>query len=78
MNYSSFLVCFHEKHTDLYQNGLPLGVVRDGEFYVHNNIMPDGTRVPIDLPSELAKKVIGAVKLMNDHAIMQAGLHPKT
>lgn len=26
-NYHSFLICFHEQHTDVYHNGLPLGVI---------------------------------------------------
>lgn len=27
-NYTSFLVCFHSGHTDLYINGLPLGIIK--------------------------------------------------
>jgi len=29
-NYTSFLVCAHEGHTDLFINGLPLAIVKDG------------------------------------------------
>jgi hypothetical protein len=27
-NYTSFLVCFHPEHTDVYINGLSLGIVK--------------------------------------------------
>lgn len=29
--YSSFLVCFHENHSDFYLNGLSLGIVKSNE-----------------------------------------------
>jgi hypothetical protein len=52
-NYTSFLICFHPDHTDIYHNGLPLGVIRDGVFRIHENTMPDGTKVPVKIPENL-------------------------
>lgn len=31
-SYYSFLVCRHADKTDLYVNGIPLGLIRDGKF----------------------------------------------
>lgn len=57
MNYHSFLICFHESHIDVYENGLPIGVIRDGKFQIHEHVMPDGTKVPVEISDGLALKV---------------------
>lgn len=64
--YQSFLICFHPGHTDVYRNGLPLGVIRDGDFHVHKSRMPDGAEVPVDVPPELLNQVISTITSMQD------------
>lgn len=51
--YHSFLVCFHPGHTDIYFNGLPIGVIRADVFTIHEHTMPDGTKIPAKIPDEL-------------------------
>ena len=63
-NYQSFLVCFHEGRTDVYRNGLPLGVVVDGKFTIHKHTMKDGSQVPVEIPSPLVESVRGVIKAM--------------
>jgi hypothetical protein len=59
----SFLLCFHEGHTDVFQSGKPLGVIRDGTFHVHENKMPDGTKVPVKISDQFAAEVSKAVSI---------------
>lgn len=42
MKYFSFLICFHEKHADIFLSGTPIGVIRDGQFRLHQIITPSG------------------------------------
>ena len=60
-DYKSFLICFHPNQTELYKNGLPIGVIRDGQFKVHQRKLADGSAVDIrpDLP--LLDSVIEAI-----------------
>jgi hypothetical protein len=58
----SFLLCFHEGHTDVFQSGKPLGVIRDGTFHVHENKMPDGTKVPVQIAAAFVVQVSDAVQ----------------
>lgn len=48
--YQSFLICFHPGHTDVFRNGLPLGVVKDGVFQIHHHTRPDGAKMPVEIP----------------------------
>lgn len=34
-NYTSFLICDHGDHQDVFCEGLPVGVMRDGQFEPH-------------------------------------------
>lgn len=52
-DYHSFLICFHPGHTDVFRNGLPMGVISDNAFHVHCNTMPDGKIVPVEIPRTL-------------------------
>jgi hypothetical protein len=63
-DYSSFLICFHPGHTDVYRNGLPLGVIRDGVFRIHETTMPNGSKVPVDIPEFLGSQVKQAMEQM--------------
>ncbi len=63
-NYTSFLACFHEKHTDVYHEGLPIGVIRDGTFEAHQHTRPDGSKHPVKVDTELLKRVGEAVALV--------------
>lgn len=63
-DYTSFLVCFHEKHIDIYREGLPIGVVRDGRFEVHQHTMPDGSKHPVKVDTELLQRVGEMVALV--------------
>lgn len=65
-DYHSFLICFHPGHTDVFRNGLPLGVVRNGVFHVHTNRMPDGTEVPVQIAPDTMHEVLRTVGLMQE------------
>lgn len=60
--YTSILICYHDDHTDIFRNGLPLGVIAGGKFNVHENVMPDGTRVPVEIRHE--EQLIQAVSIL--------------
>lgn len=67
-NYTSFLICFHDGHTDIFRDGLPIGVIRDGRFDLHQQAMPDGTKQPISIEGlrDLKRRVFEAVVIMPD------------
>lgn len=56
-NYHSFLICFHPGHTDVYRNGLPLGVITNNAFNVHKTILGDGREFVADIPDNLTALV---------------------
>lgn len=62
--YTSFLICFHGDITNVYQEGLPLGVIRDGKFEVHKHTMPNGDKIPVELDFVLLAKVSSVVDLI--------------
>ncbi len=62
--YHSFLICFHPGHTDVFQNGLPLGVIKDNQFHVHQNTRPDGSKVPVEIPPTLPSLVEEVTQMM--------------
>jgi hypothetical protein len=62
-NYVSFLICFRTT-AEIYRNGLPLGVVRDGRFEPHEYTLPDGSKREVALDTALAAQVIKAVNSM--------------
>lgn len=62
--YTSFLLCIRPSHTDVYCNGLPLGVIRAGLFEIQHNKMPDGTLVPVKIPEDLKAKVLAYVSAL--------------
>ncbi len=43
MTYFSFLICRHPKQIDIYYNGVPLGLIREGVFVPHQFKLLDGT-----------------------------------
>jgi hypothetical protein len=53
----SFLLCFHDGYVNVYQNGVPVGVVRDGRFEVHR----DGTNTPVRVDYETMTEVVSTV-----------------
>lgn len=55
--YHSFLICFHPGHTDVYRNGLPLGVLKDNVFTAHQSVAPDGRVTVTEIPSILSALV---------------------
>lgn len=64
MSYESFLICFHEQHTDVYRNGLPIGIIRNGVFEVHEHTMPDGSKHPVKIDPVLAERVRVVTELL--------------
>lgn len=62
--YHSFLICFHPGHTDVFRNGLPLGVVCDDVFKPHKHTMPDGREVFAGIPPGLTNAVLGVIGRM--------------
>lgn len=62
--YSSFLICFHPGHTDVFRNGLPLGVIVDGTFRVHELNGANDTKVPVTITAEELNEVVATVDAM--------------
>ncbi len=62
--YDSFLICFHKQHIDVYHNGMPLGVIRDGKFEVYKFTMPNGTKHPITITPKLLERVEEVIQKM--------------
>lgn len=48
-SYHSFLICQHSDHADVYVNGLQLGQIKDDRFYIHQTVLPDGTKKPFHI-----------------------------
>lgn len=65
-DYNSFLVCIRDTHVDVYQNGLPLGIVKDGVFQVHQRTLPDGTKQPVKIDTVAADRVSNLWLLIAD------------
>lgn len=55
--YESFLICFHGERAEVYNNGLPLGIVSNNKFTPHERIMPNGTVLKRETRIELIRKV---------------------
>ena len=66
MAYSSILICFHDSHTDVFKNGLPLGVITDGEFKVHQLKNPDSTTTPVKIDMQNIRDVILAMNIITN------------
>ncbi len=66
MAYSSILICFHDGHTDIFKNGLPLGIISDGEFKVHQMKNPDGTTTAVKIDMQDIWSVRLAMNNMTD------------
>jgi hypothetical protein len=49
--YFSFLIVNHDGVTDIYHNGIPLGVIKDGEFFVHQIKDTKGNLIDFDITS---------------------------
>lgn len=47
--YVSFLICQHPNVVNVFINGLPVGVIRQGKFEPHQFTNPDGTKRTIQL-----------------------------
>lgn len=47
--YYSYLVCFHQDHTDIFLCGQPVGVIRDGSFHLHQIVTLSGNTRPVNL-----------------------------
>lgn len=62
--YQSFLLCIHDGQTNVYHNGLPIGVIRDGGFIVHKHRLPDGKEAAVKIETGLKGLVLSRVNLL--------------
>jgi hypothetical protein len=62
--YTSFLVCLHPGHADVYREGLPLGVVRADGFTPHRRTLPDGREQLVTVDPEWVRSVQGVLARM--------------
>lgn len=70
--YVSFLACFHPDVTNLYVNGLPIGLIEGGAFKVHEYMVRGNPRplrfhdlahpVPFKTVEELKASLIAAIQ----------------
>lgn len=63
-DYFSVLFCFHDTQTDVYLNGLPLGIIKGGKFEVHERTLADGSKQPIEIPKDALESVQTALDLV--------------
>ena len=66
MSYTSFLICDHGTHADVYVEGLPIGVIRGSQFNIHHNTMPDGSRRPVRIDDTAVDRVSELVQIVID------------
>jgi len=60
-NYTSVLFCIRDNGTEIYQNGLPVGVVKNAfNFIPHGHELPDGTKKPVKVDRVAVLQVIHA------------------
>jgi hypothetical protein len=62
-DYVSFLICFRNE-AEVYRNGLPIGVVRNGVFEPHQHKLPDGSKRPVEVDVDLADRVAAVAAAM--------------
>lgn len=55
--YTSFLVCLRPNCYDVYQEGLPIGVLNNGVFNVHHHVMPNGDRIPAKIDNDMLNTI---------------------
>lgn len=66
-NYRSFLICDHGHRQDLYYEGLPIGIVKDGQFESHSFVSPSGERRKKELPDNLKSWLQEVVNTIPTH-----------
>ena len=85
--YASFLICFHEKHIDLYLSGIPLAVIREGSVelcflsgangekrQINLSAIPD---CPFESADELREAVVDAVSKFSNTNLANASDEPQ-
>ena len=63
-NYKSFLICIHPTQADVWREGLPVGVIREGKFICHSRELPDGRRVDVPVDYDAVNEAIELLKLI--------------
>lgn len=56
--YASLLLCMHNDLTNVFHNGLPIGVCRAGGFKIHEHTMPNGDNVAVKLDASFIRKAL--------------------
>ncbi len=64
--YHSFLICFHPRRTDVFRNGLPIGIVQDNVFTVHKTIDAAGREFIATYPATLTTLVKDVIEKMEE------------
>lgn len=60
--YHSFLICFHENQINLYENGRPIGIIKD-KFEPHQITLPDGLKKAIEVNKDLLDRVRATIDM---------------
>lgn len=76
----SFLICFHDNAIDVFLSGMPVGVVKNGQFKLHQVADSKGnpkdismenfkhlpySKIPFETIEELKEKLIELISLIN-------------
>lgn len=78
--YFSFLFCNHPEkegnsaHLDIFVSGQPLGVIRNGEFELHQRVLPNGEKVFVKTDMILAQQfaaIQDALEAIKDRIIFK-------
>lgn len=65
-HYTSFLICFHSNHADIYLDGLPLGIMLGKHFIPHKHKLADGTEKPVKaIDGEIVVEIQRVVNAMS-------------
>lgn len=65
--YTSVLMCFHEKLTQVYVEGLPIGTIEAGEFKPHCSTLPDGSKRTVEPDAGTMLKVRCSIDAIHDY-----------
>lgn len=66
----SFLVCIRDNLAEIYIDGLPVGIIINGVFSIHQNKLADGSKYNIDLDADLIKDVGEVIDLIKKEIVV--------
>ena len=63
--YTSFLICDHGDHSEIYIEGNPIGIVRGSKFEVHCRNVQD-QKQPVNVPAQTVERIAEIIQVIID------------